>query len=163
HYFVMQFIPGLGLDAVLEDLRRLRRAKSEAGPAPPPRAAAGGGAPGPAAAGGGPPLVARPLAPPRPPPPRRPPPPPPTPPAAADALWLGPPVGASSPWAFLPGPPGWPPPSAPARRYYRSVARIGIQVAEALEYAHRQGILHRDVKPSNLLLDSRGTVWVADF
>src|SRR5262245_23729935 len=33
HYFVMQFIAGLGLDAVLEDLRRLRRAKSEAGPA----------------------------------------------------------------------------------------------------------------------------------
>src|SRR5262245_36647577 len=32
HYFVMQFIAGLGLDAVLDDLRRLRRAKSEAGP-----------------------------------------------------------------------------------------------------------------------------------
>ena len=31
HYFVMQFIAGLGLDAVLEDLRRLRRAQSEAG------------------------------------------------------------------------------------------------------------------------------------
>src|SRR5262249_59069478 len=33
HYFVMQFIAGLGLDAVLDDLRRLRQAKSEAGPA----------------------------------------------------------------------------------------------------------------------------------
>ena len=41
--------------------------------------------------------------------------------------------------------------------------RIGIQVAEALEYANRQGILHRDVKPSNLLLDNHGNVWVADF
>src|SRR5215831_6548025 len=40
HYFVMQFIPGLGLDAVLEDLRPLRRAKSEAGPAAEPRPAA---------------------------------------------------------------------------------------------------------------------------
>ncbi len=38
-----------------------------------------------------------------------------------------------------------------------------MQVAEALEYANRQGVLHRDVKPSNLLLDSRGNVWVADF
>jgi WD40 repeat protein len=43
------------------------------------------------------------------------------------------------------------------------VARIGIQVAEALEYANRQGILHRDIKPSNLLLDNHGNVWVADF
>jgi eukaryotic-like serine/threonine-protein kinase len=46
---------------------------------------------------------------------------------------------------------------------FRSVARIGIQVAEALEYANRAGVLHRDIKPSNLLLDHRGTVWVADF
>jgi WD40 repeat protein len=53
--------------------------------------------------------------------------------------------------------------SDPDRQYYRSVARIGIQVAEALEYANRQGILHRDVKPSNLLLDNHGNVWVADF
>ena len=43
------------------------------------------------------------------------------------------------------------------------MARIGLQVAEALEYANRQGILHRDVKPSNLLLDPKGNVWVADF
>ena len=48
-------------------------------------------------------------------------------------------------------------------RYWQNVARIGIQVAEALEYAHRQGTLHRDIKPANLLLDGRGTVWIADF
>jgi serine/threonine protein kinase len=47
--------------------------------------------------------------------------------------------------------------------YGQSVARIGLQVAEALEYAHKQGIIHRDIKPSNLLLDTRGTVWVTDF
>jgi hypothetical protein len=47
--------------------------------------------------------------------------------------------------------------------YWQSVAHIGVQVAEALEYAHKQGILHRDVKPSNLLLDNGGTVWVTDF
>jgi WD40 repeat protein/serine/threonine protein kinase len=47
--------------------------------------------------------------------------------------------------------------------YAQSVASIGVQVAEALEYAHKQGVLHRDIKPSNLLLDTQGTVWVADF
>jgi serine/threonine protein kinase len=47
--------------------------------------------------------------------------------------------------------------------YFRGVARIGVQAAEALAYAHKQGILHRDVKPSNLLLDAQGTVWVTDF
>jgi eukaryotic-like serine/threonine-protein kinase len=47
--------------------------------------------------------------------------------------------------------------------YWQSVAAIGVQVADALEYAHKQGIHHRDIKPSNLLLDTLGTVWVTDF
>jgi eukaryotic-like serine/threonine-protein kinase len=47
--------------------------------------------------------------------------------------------------------------------YWRCVSRIGRQAAEALEHAHGQGVLHRDVKPANLLLDADGTLWVADF
>lgn len=47
--------------------------------------------------------------------------------------------------------------------YYRRVAGIGVQAAEALSYANEQGTLHRDVKPANVLMDDHGVVWVTDF
>ena len=46
---------------------------------------------------------------------------------------------------------------------YQKAAGILKQVAEALAYAHSHGILHRDVKPSNILLSENGEVTLTDF
>jgi len=177
NYYVMQFIQGLGLDDVLVELKRLRRAKSGASlqagsPLPPGPAPEGDSL---SAAGMAEALVTGQF--------RLP-----VPPAAAGTPPDDgrPPVTGKSPTATYPSPPTLPtgerPPrvnssssvvlpgqsgasavSESGRHYWQSVARIGIQVADALEYAHGQGIFHRDIKPSNLLLDTQGTVWVTDF
>ena len=47
--------------------------------------------------------------------------------------------------------------------FERDVARLGRQAAMALEHAHANDVLHRDVKPSNLLIDEKGHLWITDF
>jgi serine/threonine protein kinase len=169
HYYVMQFIQGLGLDQVLHELKRLRQAKTAAplaaGEASRRAPKSGTGtvsagnvaqalitgkfalasapADGSPEAGAGPSL--RPATIPY--------------PGSSDTPQ---PAGSSS-GLVLPGQADGSSASDSARHYWQSVARIGIQVAEALDYAHSQGVVHRDIKPSNLLLDTLGNVWVTDF
>ncbi|MCK6457984.1 MAG: protein kinase [Phycisphaerae bacterium] len=49
------------------------------------------------------------------------------------------------------------------RRDFRRLARVFGEVADALDHAHRQGILHRDIKPQNLLLGGDGKLHITDF
>jgi serine/threonine protein kinase len=46
---------------------------------------------------------------------------------------------------------------------FRQAAEIVRQLAEALAYAHKMGIVHRDVKPSNILIDAEGQAHLVDF
>jgi serine/threonine protein kinase/WD40 repeat protein len=137
-YYAMQFIHGQSLDEVLQELRRLRRdAPTAAGPASPHSDIRDPCKQPACTPSSSPPQDSDPAM------------------AVAASGSQASSVSPSSSKTDLSG--------QTRDRYFRSVATIGVQVAEALEYAHTQGILHRDVKPSNLLLDTSGQVWVTDF
>jgi predicted Ser/Thr protein kinase len=46
---------------------------------------------------------------------------------------------------------------------WREVAQFGIEMAQALRHAHDRGVIHRDIKPGNLLLTEDGTLKLSDF
>jgi serine/threonine protein kinase/tetratricopeptide (TPR) repeat protein len=141
HFYAMQLINGHTLAAVIRELRRLKGKE----PATATSAAAGAanserGQPAPAEDGGASDERATANT------PR-----PPAPPGLAGASTV-------TPQAALTRQSGS---DGPA--FFREVARLGIQAAEALEHAHQLGVVHRDIKPANLLLDQRGNLWVTDF
>jgi serine/threonine protein kinase len=43
------------------------------------------------------------------------------------------------------------------------IQRIMPAIADALDYAHRRGVLHRDIKPSNIIIDNEGVAYLTDF
>ena len=51
------------------------------------------------------------------------------------------------------------------KRYFQwaEVAKIGLEICQALRHAHDRGVIHRDIKPANILLDQEGNVKLSDF
>jgi len=50
-----------------------------------------------------------------------------------------------------------------ARSYFKRVVRLALEAVQALDHAHQQGVVHRDIKPGNLMLSRDGKLKITDF
>jgi WD40 repeat protein/serine/threonine protein kinase len=141
-YYAMQLIHGQGLDLVIEDLKRLR---AQAGATPAAQEQTADRSIAASLAAGK--FEKENLAP----------------EGETDAKATAAYEGRAPSSAVLPGQSDISTVTGNRGAYFRSVAQIGVQKASALSHAHSRGIVHRDIKPGNLILDTTGNVWVTDF
>jgi serine/threonine protein kinase/WD40 repeat protein len=142
-YYAIQLIHGQGLDLVIQDLKRLRAQGAAASVVAEDRAAERSIAASLAAGQ----FERENLAP----------------EGEADSKATVADEGSAPSSALLPGQSDLSTATSNRSAYFRSVAQIGVQTASALSYAHGRGIIHRDIKPGNLILDTTGNIWVTDF
>jgi len=79
----------------------------------------------------------------------------------ADSQW--PIADSPGPRAIPASPSPTPPRHSSLATRHSELAGLMVKVAHAVAYAHERGVLHRDLKPGNILLDARGEPYVADF